>query len=74
MHIRDTTLFLYLKHFVWRRFNTRNHACRVKGTLLYRPKVILRVAIQNHFANWNEWILRMWPDLGYENIIATDLY
>ena len=66
-------LCLYLKHFVWGRFNTRNHACRIKGTLLYLCKVILRVAIENHLANLNEWILRMWPDLGCKNIhIATN--
>ena len=60
----------YLKHFVWGRFNTRNHTCRIKSTLLYLCKVVLWVAIKHHFANWNEWVLRMWPDLIIKDSVS----
>lgn len=54
----------YLKHFIRRCFNSRNHGGGVESALLYLSKVVLWVAVEHHFANRDKWILRMWPDLG----------
>lgn len=59
-------IILYLEHFVWRRFDSRNHACRIKSTLLYVCKVVARVAIKHHLSNRYQRVVRMWPDLSKE--------
>lgn len=59
---------LYLKHLIWRSFDSRNHAGRVKSALLYLCKVVSRVAIEHHLSNWYQREFRMWPDLQKKNI------
>ena len=38
---------------------------RAEGNLLYFLEVVLRVAVQDHFANWNQRVVLLRPDLAH---------
>ena len=39
-----------------------------EGNLLNFLEVVLRVAIEDHLANWNQGVVLLWPDLRrYQN-------
>ena len=46
-----------LKHFVWRGFDSRYHVCRTERALFNFSKVVGGIAVQSHFANWNERVI-----------------
>ena len=54
---------MYLKHFVWRRLNTRWHVGWFEGNLLYLLEVVLWIAVENHLTHWYQRILTVGPDL-----------
>jgi len=35
-----------------------------EGGLLDFSEVVLRVSVQNHFTDWDQWVVSVWPDLG----------
>ena len=37
--------------------------CRGEGELLHLSKIVLGVSVQYQFTNWDEWVLRVGPDL-----------
>jgi len=37
--------------------------CRGEGELLHLSKIVLGVTVQYQFTNWDEWVLRVGPDL-----------
>ena len=71
LHFSSFCPLLYLKHLVRGCFNSRNHTGRVEGALLNLGEIIRRVAIQDHLANWDQRVFRMWPDLGTKTAQRT---
>ena len=60
---RNVNFHFYLEHLIWGCFNTRNHLRGAESRLLHLSKVVFGVAVQHHFANFDQRELRVGPDL-----------
>src|SRR6266576_898760 len=53
-----------LKHLVRREANSGNDIRRGEGGLLHLCEVVLRITIELHYANLDQWVVSLGPDFG----------
>src|SRR6266404_6394809 len=53
-----------LEHLVGREANSGNHIRRGEGGLLHLREVVFRITIELHYANFDQWVVSLWPDFG----------
>mmetsp|Transcript_13038 Transcript_13038/g.39412 ORF Transcript_13038/g.39412 Transcript_13038/m.39412 type:complete len:251 (+) Transcript_13038:302-1054(+) len=60
-----------LQHFVGAGTNAWNEVTRREGGLLHLRKVVLRIAVEHHTTDWDQWVVCVWPNLGHIERIPT---